>query len=123
MPLSDHERAVTREELRQLAAALGQQSSEMRSELTVELHELRRDLSRFGHCLRREVHQSVEHATDRTRTEFDLAQSKHDARVDEFSDHVRAIGSGVESRLIITIMMATVASVVIMIGAIVYLVR
>ena len=121
MPTSDSQPPATREELRQLAAELGQHSTEMRAELTVELRELRRDLGKLGQGLHRELRRSVEHASDRARTDFDLANARGQAQADEIFDHLRAIGSSLESRLILFIMIAAAVSVITLIGAMVHL--
>ncbi len=122
MPLSDDEPAATREELHQLAAELDQHSSEMRSELTIELGELRHELSRLGLRLQREVRRSVEHATDLARADLDRAQSRQDAQVEEFTNHLRTIGSGLESRLNLAVTIAALVSVLTVIAAMVFLV-
>jgi DNA uptake protein ComE-like DNA-binding protein len=121
MPSSDSQPPATRDELRQLVAELGQHSSEMKAELTVELHELRRDLGHLGRGLHQEVRRSAERASEQAQADAKLAVARARAQADETSDHLRAIGSGLESRLILSIAIAATVSVITVIGAMTYL--
>lgn len=114
MPEQDQPPAATREELLQLGAELSQHSSELRTDLVLELQELRRDVLAI-------VRREFTHATELARTESRFARTEQQSQAEVMIDRLGALGSALESRLSTLVIIGQVATALVVIAAMIFL--
>ena len=105
---------ATGDELRQLAVELSHHSSELRTDLALELRELRQDVLGV-------IRRQAEHGAEVARGEFRLTRAEQQHQAEATIDRLGALGAALESRLSAVVIIGHVAAVLLVIVAVAYL--